>query len=135
MAVRRGLGLSGLAQGESCGDVILEIDVLSGGGRGESGTFHKLASSGRSSSASLYSASSSFTVFLFGCHDPRRMGGRFNSTGASPGLRDVLGPGSSLGSGEGGLGDGERERLELLIAVMASEGVEAFLKLVRMTAP
>lgn len=33
------------------------------------------------------------------------------------------------------MGDGERERLELLIAVMASEGVEAFLKLVLMPAP
>jgi hypothetical protein len=39
------------------------------GGRGEIGTFQMTASSGSSSSKSLISSSSSFTVFRPGCHD------------------------------------------------------------------
>lgn len=39
------------------------------GGLGEMGTFHITASSGTSSSESWYSASNSFTVLRFGCHD------------------------------------------------------------------
>lgn len=47
------------------------------GGRGESGTFHIIASSGRSSSKSSYSFSSSFAVFRVGCHEPLLTGAVF----------------------------------------------------------
>lgn len=43
-------------------------------GNGEIGTLNKLASSGSSSSESWYSASISYIVFLFGCHDSLRPG-------------------------------------------------------------
>lgn len=44
-------------------------DALSVGGLGDMGTFHKLASSGRSSSESWYSSSNSFTDLRIGFHD------------------------------------------------------------------
>ena len=44
-----------------------------------------------------------------------------------------MGFGSGFCTGEAAdLGDGERDRLQLLMAVMAREGVEAFLKPLRM---
>lgn len=52
----RPLGLSGREGARSCA------------GRGEMGMFHKLASSGNSSSESWYSSSNSFSDFRLGCH-------------------------------------------------------------------
>lgn len=86
--VRSGLERSGLVDGEIMGDdagggvAARSVDgrggsktgengtVRSLGRRGDRGTFHRLASSGKSSSMSSYSASSSLTGFLLGCHDP-----------------------------------------------------------------
>ena len=65
---------SGLVFADGAGEVPGEIAERSVGGRGDSGTFHKLASSGKSSSKSLYSSSSSWMDFLLGCHDPRLAG-------------------------------------------------------------
>ena len=79
---RKGLFRSGLVQGEGLGELEADSEVLSVGGRGEIGTFHKLASSGKSSSSSLYSASSSLMDFLLGCQDPRLIGGFFMAIGA-----------------------------------------------------
>ena len=48
------------------------------------------------------------------------------SIGARPGRRGDRGLGIGLCNGGDGFGDGDRERLQLLMAVMAREGVEAF---------
>lgn len=138
---RRGLSLSGLVEGEIVAEVDAEVGFLSVGGRGDSGTFHKLASSGKSSSSeSLHSASSSFTDFRFGCHDPLLTGTGLVCIEASPGLLGDLGLGMGLAIGEAKLGeaefgDGDRERLALLIALMAREGVDEFLETLRMGLP
>lgn len=80
------------------------------GRRGESGTFQRLVSSGKSSSESWHSSSSSFTDFLLGCQEPRLLG----PCGAKPGERrgELL-----KGIVESGTttdllyeGDGDRER-------------------------
>lgn len=47
------------------------------GGRGDKGTFHKLASSSNSSSRSSNSFSSSFAVFLLGVQELLRIGADF----------------------------------------------------------
>jgi hypothetical protein len=62
----------------SCSGLLLREAERSRGGRGDRGTFHKLASSGKSSSESWYSSSSSFTDFRTGagCKEPRREEGR-----------------------------------------------------------
>lgn len=52
------------------GLVLLTIATSPKKGRGESGTFHRLASSGRSSSLSSYSSSNSLAVLRLGCHEP-----------------------------------------------------------------
>jgi len=54
-----GLCLSGLAESDR-----------SWGGRGDTGTFHRCASSGRSSSESWYSSSNSLMVLRVGCQEP-----------------------------------------------------------------
>ena len=78
---------SGLVHGEIFGEFEADMDVVrSVGGLGESGTFHRLASSGRSSSESLYSASSSFIDFRLGCQEPRLACGFIAFTGAKVGL-------------------------------------------------
>ncbi len=126
--VRKGLGRSGLVRGEALGDTEGDIVVLSVGSRGESGTFHKLASSGRSSSRSSYSSSSSFIDLRLGCHEPRLVGSCLMSReGARPGLLGDDGLGMGLGTGESVFGDGDRERLWLLIAVIANDGVDGLL--------
>ena len=130
MELRNRLGRSGLTPGDVLGDTAADIGPLSEGGRGESGTFHKLASSGRSSSESLYSASSSCIDFRLGCHDPRLACMLFIGTGTSPGRRGAARSGIGL-SDDGacplGLGDGERDLLRLLMAVMAKEGEDGLL--------
>ena len=126
-----GLGRSGLVPGEIFGETEADIGVLSVGGRGESGMFHKLASSGRSSSESLYSSSSSLIDFRLGCHDPLLLFGLLIETGASPGLRGAAGFGRGLltmGDDDEGLGDGDLDLLRLLMAVIANEGVDGLLK-------
>ena len=105
-----------------------DIGDLSVGGRGESGTFHKLASSGRSSSKSSYSASNSLIDFRLGCHEPRLTGGFFIGMGAEPGLIGRAGPVICRSIGGTLFGDGERDRLRLLMAVMASDGVDGLRK-------
>lgn len=127
MEVRSRLGLSGLVRGEALGETEGEMGVRSVGGRGDSGTFHKLASSGKSSSKSSYSSSSSFVVFLFGCHEPRLTGGVFMFWGARPGLLSDGGPGIGLGNEGIVFGEGDRERFRLLIAVIAKDGVDGLL--------
>ncbi len=125
------LGRSGLVQGDIVGELEADIGLLSVGGRGESGTFHRLASSGRSSSQSLYSASNSFIDFRLGCHEPRLIGGFFNGIGAGPGLVGLTGLDMRLDTGGavlGDLGEGDRERLRLLMAVIASDGVDGLRK-------
>lgn len=134
-AVRRKLGRSGLVRGESFGEVVADMGDLSVGGRGESGTFHRLASSGRSSSKSSYSASSSFIDFRLGCHEPRLAGGFFIGIGGEPcliGRVDIV-----VWRSIGGVlfGDGERDRLRLLMAVMASDGVDGLRKPLLSPAP
>lgn len=126
--VLSGLSRSGLAAGEGFGDAEADNAILSVGGRGDRGTFQRLASSGRSSSPSfsVYSASSSLIDFLLGCHDVLLLGVWWMSIGARPGRRGDRGLGIGLCNGEDGFGDGDRERLQLLMAVMAREGVEAF---------
>lgn len=114
--VRKGLGRSGLVAAEALGEFVADIEVLSVGGRGESGTFHKLASSGRSSSRSSYSASSSFIDFRLGCHEPRLTGGFFICIGADTGLIGDTGPFIGRSIEEAVCGDGDRDRLRLLIA-------------------
>lgn len=137
----KGLGLSGLAHGEVLEDCAAEKDILSVGGRGDKGTFQRLASSGRSSSASLYSASSSLTDFLLGCHEPLLTAGLLICTliGAKPGLLGDFGLGIGLGAGDevdnAGAGDGDLDLLRLLIAVIAREGVDEFLRLRPILAP
>lgn len=127
--VRRGLGRSGLVRGDGRGDTEGDMVARSFGGRGESGTFHKLASSGRSSSRSSYSSSSSLIDFRLGCHEPLLTGGCFIFWEEARlwGLLGDDGLGMGLGNGERVLGDGERERLQLLIAVIANDGVEGLL--------
>ena len=78
------------------------------GGRGDMGTFHRLASSGNSSSESWYSASNSLIVFREGCHDPRRLGGPADL---------ICGPNRTLwpvvikDADAGCLGDGDDDRV------------------------
>ena len=125
------LGRSGLVQGDILGELEADIGLLSVGGRGESGTFHRLASSGRSSSQSLYSASSSFIDFRLGCHEPRLVGGFFKGIGVGAGLVGWTGLDMRLetdGAVFGELGEGERDRLRLLMAVIASDGVDGLRK-------
>ena len=58
-------------------------------GRGDIGTFQRLASSGNSSSESWYSASSSWTDLRLGCHEARLAGGANDDLGeTAPGLRN-----------------------------------------------
>lgn len=122
---RHELALSGLVLGEPLAEFTADSGVLSGPGRGESGTFHKLASSGRSSSKSSYSSSSSFTDFLLGCQDPLLTGALFISGDKDWGRGDKRG---GAGWSKVGLavceGDGDRDRLKLLIAVIANDGAE-----------
>ena len=124
--VRRELGRFELVLGEALGDIGGDIGVRSVGGRGERGTFHRLASSGRSSSRSSYSASISLIDLRLGCHEPLLMG-RFlvSGQGARLGLfgDDRLGI-RLLKDGEMRFGEGERDRFRLLIAVMANDGVD-----------
>ena len=113
--VRKGLGLSGLPPGEILGERTGEREAtLSAGGRGDKGTFQRLASSGRSSpSSSSHSASSSFTDFLLGCQEPRLMGteGGLFVEEEEEGL--LGGWGFAKGLCNGGLlhGEGDLERL------------------------
>jgi len=110
--VRRELGRSGLVRGEVEGEMEGDIGVRSIGGRGERGTFHKLASSGRSSSKSSYSASISLIDFRLGCHEPRLTGRFFKfGEGPKPGLFGDPGLGIGLDDGYSVFGDGDRDRL------------------------
>ena len=135
------LGRSGLLQGDIMGELEADIEFLSVGGRGESGTFHRLASSGRSSSQSLYSASNSFIDFRLGCHEPRLIGGFFSGIGAGPGLVGWTGLDMGLDTGGavlgevGDLGEGDRDRFRLLMAVIASDGVDGLRKPLLVGAP
>ena len=125
---RRELGRSGLVLGEPFGEIEGEIGLRSIGGRGERGTFHKLASSGRSSSKSSYSASISLIDFRLGCHEPLLIGKFLTfDEGAKPGLLGDAGPRIGL-EGDKVFGDGDLERFRLLIAVIANDGVEGLLK-------
>ena len=122
----RGLRRSGLASADAQADGVGEIAVLSGAGRGDSGTFHKLASSGRSSSESFISSSNSLMDFRLGCQEPL-LPGPFPSIGDIP--RCCVEMGFGIGRGCVGLrrgceGDGDRDRVRLLIAVMANVGLE-----------
>ena len=71
--------------------------------------------------------------FLLGCQDPRLSGICCTVfAGESGGRRGEIGVGSGFCTGEAAdLGDGDRDRLQLLIAVIARDGVEAFLKPLR----
>ena len=120
---------SGLVFVDGAGDAFGVLPERSVGGRGERGTFHRLASSGKSSSSSLYSSSSSLIDFLLGCHDPRLMGA-FLTADAITGPCNVAGRCrgcSEADRGDGCDGDGERERLRLLMACCANEGDEGLL--------
>lgn len=75
-------------------------------GRGEMGTFQRLASSGNSSSESWYSSSKSCTVLRGRCHDGFRL-----RVGVLTGFRDRLCvDGDELKLDVGRSGDVERER-------------------------
>lgn len=74
-------GRSGLVFVDGPGEGPGEKSERSWSGRGDSGTFHKLASSGRSSSESLYSSSNSLMDFRLSCHDPRLIGGFLTTEG------------------------------------------------------
>ena len=127
--VGRGVNRSGLVHGEFLGEFEADMDgVRSVGGLGESGTFHKLASSGRSSSESLYSASSSFIDFRLGCQEPRLACGFIAFIGTKLGRRGAAELDPFVGAGEAPLGDGLRDRLRLLMAVIAKDGVEGLVK-------
>lgn len=97
------------------------------GGRGETGTFHKCASSGKSSSESWYSSSNSLIVLRLGCQEPLLLGRPFLELGDSPdrgcgvplGNDDVAIPGIA----DGCEGDGERERYRFL-EESESDGVD-----------
>lgn len=127
IGVRKERGRSGLVLGEAFGDTDGDTGVRSVGGLGDSGTFHRLASSGKSSSKSSYSASSSFIDLRLGCQEPRLTGRALLFIGARPGLFGDLGLGIGLARGVVVFGDGDRERLRLLIAVIAKEGVDGLL--------
>lgn len=127
MDLRKRLGLSGLVRGDALGEIGADTGVLAPGGRGESGTFHKLASSGKSSSASLYSASNSSVVFRLGCQEPCLAGRLLTVAGVRPGLQLAVGLGLALFNVVEGLGEGDRDRLRLLMAVKAKEGLEGLL--------
>lgn len=92
---------------ERSGLPLLE-DALSVGGLGDIGTFHRLASSGRSSSESWYSSSNSLTVLRFGFHDVAlvrdRLAERSFGEGAC-GTRPLAGE-RAVGCGPG---DGDRD--------------------------
>jgi hypothetical protein len=87
IACERGMGLgplsrSGLPRWLDLGE------IRSSGGRGDMGTFQRLASSGRSSSESWYSASSSCIDLRLGCHELRRAGrGKDDRGDTGPGRR------------------------------------------------
>lgn len=90
------------------------------------GTFHKLASSGRSSSESWYSSSNSLTDLRVGCHDPRRPPFRAERGERASVL--LLGDGDSIDAGL--LGDGERDRRRPEDRI-GSEGTEGLVKSLR----
>lgn len=86
------------------------------------GTFHRLASSGSSSSESLYSSSSSLTDLRVDCQDALRVSPR-----AVCGDRVVLPPeGDGEIADEGWLGEGERDRWRS-DGRRGKEGLDAFL--------
>ena len=113
MEVLSGLERSGLVPGEIRGEVAGEVGLArSLGGRGDRGTFHRLASSGRSSSTSSHSASSSLIDFLLGCHDPLLTGICGIVAGVGPSRRGDLGLGKALGGDcVGEMGEGDRDLL------------------------
>ncbi len=82
-------------------------------GRGERGTFHRLASSGSSSSRSSYSFSSSFAVFRLGAHEPLLTGADFSGgfTACQSGARVMVALLGSMGVNDGADGEGDRDRL------------------------
>ena len=74
--ISAGLSRSGLPRALDLTD-----PARSDGRRGDIGTFHKLASSGNSSSESWYSSSSSWIDLRLGCHEPRLEGGGSDDLG------------------------------------------------------
>lgn len=79
----RGIG-PGLCDGPSRSGLPRKLDLwdLCPLTKGETGTFHRLASSGNSSSESWYSSSSSCMVFLWGCQEDLRDGTPREDAGA-----------------------------------------------------
>ncbi len=105
-----GLPFSGLVvKWNFVGDVIFSLLSC----RGERGTFHRLASSGSSSSRSSYSFSSSFAVFRFGAHEPLLTGADFSGgfTACQSGARLMVALLGSIGGNGGADGEGDRDRL------------------------
>ncbi len=82
-------------------------------GRGERGTFHRLASSGSSSSRSSYSFSSSFDVFRLGAHEPLLTGADISGgfTARQSGARLMVALLGSMGGYDSADGEGDRDRL------------------------
>jgi hypothetical protein len=82
------------------------------GGRGETGTLYRYASSGKSSSESWYSSSSSLIVLRLGCHELLLLVG-FIEFGDSPDRRWDVPFGNDVdepGTADGCAGDGDRDR-------------------------
>lgn len=84
----------------------LADDTRAVGGRGETGTFQRLVSSGSSSSDSWYSASNSLIVFREGCQDPRLLGG---PAGLLDGPDLTLKPVAMKDADAGCFGDGDED--------------------------
>lgn len=97
--------------------------------RGKRGTFHRLASSGSSSSRSSYSFSNSFAVFRLGAHEPLLRRAEFSGgfTAFQSGARQMVALLGSMGGSDGADGEGDRDRLWLLIALLANEVLEEVL--------
>ena len=114
------IDLSGLVPGEAFTEAALDVVLYR---LGDSGTFHRLASSGKSSSESRYSSSSSLAVFRLGCHEPLRLEDLLTESevlGRKPGVGIVVDLGE-IGIAWRFLGDGERDWLPLRNAVLAKE--------------
>lgn len=121
-----GLPLSGLAlRWKLAGGFVFSLVE----GREERGTFHRLASSGSSSSRSSYSFSNSFAVFRLGVHEPllRRAELSGGFTAVHSGARRMVALLGSMGGSDGADGEGDRDRLWLLMALLANEVLEEVL--------
>ena len=125
--VPRGEDRSGLVLAEDAAD-LADTNICFCCELGEMGTFHKLASSGRSSSESLHSSSSSLTVFRVICPDGLLV------VDLRAEVRLGRSSGVLLDSGCGGIirvwtcvGDGERDLDRFCMAVIANDGVDGLL--------